>query len=255
MSAYTVTLIIEQSDVIPVFGLRETSEHLIIMRYYPLGNILDAGIADEDSFITVFSQILDVLKHVHQKDVVHCDLKPQNLLVEKAPYFKVSISDFGKAKIVTNTTLLMTLCGSLKYTAPEVFPCLAGGDYGDSIDLWWHGVMVLYWIYGARDPPADPRAGLHGRSSSIPSLQNWISAWIQLFLRMLNVEENDTMIQLLSRMIKVVVSRRWSADSCLTHGMRNKLLLKRKDADGLIMCAASPDEPPQWLMTRTMDDW
>ena len=229
---------IVQPNVLQVFELREKPEYLIFMKYYPLGNIVDAGIVDEDSFITAFGQVLDGLQHLHRKGVVHRDLKPQNLLVEKSPYFKVVISDFGLAKIVTDTTLLMTFCGSLKYTAPEVFRCLLGEGYGSSVDLWSLGVMVLDWIYNAPDPPADPRAGLKGESPSLPSLQNWIRAWTQLLLKKLNDQENDRVVQLLSRMVEVDVSKRWSADRCLAYGLENQLLFTRRGADGLVVCAA-----------------
>ncbi|KAL8881872.1 MAG: hypothetical protein Q9198_001015 [Flavoplaca austrocitrina] len=89
------------------------------MDYYPLGNINDFNTA-YDEYVTAWGQILDGLKHVHAKGVVHRDLKPKNILVERDPLFKVVIADFGMAKVATDTTLLQTFCGTLKYAAPEL---------------------------------------------------------------------------------------------------------------------------------------
>ena len=61
--------------------------------------------------------------------MMHRDLKPENFLIEMDPLFKVIIADSDTAKIATDTALLWTFCGSLRYTAPEVFPGLSSG-YG-----------------------------------------------------------------------------------------------------------------------------
>lgn len=122
-----MTLIVEQPNVIQVFEFREIPEPRIIMDYYSAGNIVDAGVVDEDRYVSALGQILDGLSHLHAKVVAHRDLKPENFLVEKKPFFKVVVTDFGLSKVVTNTTLLTTFCGTLKYLAPEVFPGLSDG--------------------------------------------------------------------------------------------------------------------------------
>ncbi|KAL8987938.1 MAG: hypothetical protein Q9177_002915, partial [Variospora cf. flavescens] len=99
--------------------------------------------------------ILDGLKHLHAKGVVHHDLKPENILVERNPLFKVIIADFGMAKVATGTALLQTFCGTLKYTAPEVFPGLNPG-HGPLVDIFLLGVMVYEWIYDLPNPPNVP---------------------------------------------------------------------------------------------------
>ena len=127
---------------IQVIELRETSEPAIIMTYYPLKNIADAGIADEEGYVNAFGQILDGLSHLHAKGVAHRGLKPENFLIEIRPLFKVVITDFGLAKVATNTALLKTFCGSPKYAAPEVFPSLSSGP-GPPLDVWSLGVIVF----------------------------------------------------------------------------------------------------------------
>jgi serine/threonine protein kinase len=50
---------------------------------------------DEKMARTLILQILDGLKYMHNNDVCHRDLKPDNLLVDKE--FKIKIADFGCA--------------------------------------------------------------------------------------------------------------------------------------------------------------
>lgn len=85
---------------------------MIIMDYYFTGNIVEAGVIDKNRYVSALGQILDSLSHLHAKGVAHCDLKPENFLVEKKPFFKVVITDFGLSKVVTNNTLLKTFCGT-----------------------------------------------------------------------------------------------------------------------------------------------
>ena len=140
-----------------VFELQETSESVIIMVYYPLRNIVDAEVVGDNRYVSAFGQILNGLNHLHVKGVVHRDLKPKNFLVKKDPFFKVIVTDFGLAKIATDTALLKTFCGSLKYMAPEVFPGVSKG-HGSLADIWSLGVIVLEWIYGSPKPPDLPRS-------------------------------------------------------------------------------------------------
>ncbi len=155
MYASIMTLIIEQRNVVQVFELRETSELMIIMAYYPNGNIVNAGVVDDDRRVSSFGQVLDGLAHLHANGVVHRDLKPQNFLVEMKPFFEVLIFDFGLANVVTDITWVTTFCGSLKYAAPEVFPFNRDG-HGPLVDVWSLGVIVLEWIYGIPTPPDAP---------------------------------------------------------------------------------------------------
>ena len=61
-------------------------------------------------------QIILVFEFMHASDYIYRDLKPENLLLDKMGYLK--ITDFGFAKRVAFKTY--TLCGTPEYIAPEV---------------------------------------------------------------------------------------------------------------------------------------
>ncbi|KAK0950660.1 hypothetical protein LTS01_025525 [Friedmanniomyces endolithicus] len=142
-------------NVIQVLELRETPKPAMIMRYYPLGNIVNAS-THQDEHVTAWGQILDGLSHLHAKGVIHRDLKPENILVERDPLLKVVIADFAMAKVATSDVLLRTFCGTLKYAAPEVFPGMSRG-HGPLVDVWSLGVMVYEWLYSVVNPPDLPQ--------------------------------------------------------------------------------------------------
>ncbi|KAK0335642.1 hypothetical protein LTR94_011897 [Friedmanniomyces endolithicus] len=230
-------------NVVQVFELRETPEPTIIMDYYPLGNITDTNTA-YDEYVSAWGQILDGLKHLHAKGVVHRDLKPENILVERSPLFKVIIADFGMAKVATDTTLLQTFCGTLKYAAPEVFPGLSSG-HGPLVDIFSLGVMVYEWIYTLPDPPSVPAPRKRDEQVSDKQWYTWLDEWVGLLLDKLEDEEDDSAIQILVHMVETKVTLRWSATKCLVQGFKSGLF-KRRVADGLVGCASDPDDldPP-----------
>ncbi|KAH7729133.1 CBN-CHK-1 protein [Aphelenchoides avenae] len=69
-----------------------------------------------------FRQLIDGLEYIHSKGVVHRDVKLDNLLLTKQDVLK--ISDFGMAALFRyegNLRDLNTMCGTIPYTAPEVY--------------------------------------------------------------------------------------------------------------------------------------
>ncbi|KAL9118861.1 MAG: hypothetical protein Q9187_004583 [Circinaria calcarea] len=237
-------------NVVQVFEFRETPEPMIIMAYYPLGDIVDAGVINEDKRISTFGQVLDGLSHLHAKGVVHRDLKPENFLVEIKPFYKVVITDFGLSKVVTNNTWLTTFCGSLKYAAPEVFPFYMNG-HGPPADIWSLGVIVLEWIYNIPTPPDAPTPKKKGEQVAPEMWRRWVKAWLKELLDKLDDEDDGQVVEILHHMIEPKNEKRWHAIECLMLGFKNGLF-KRRAADSLVVCARDQEELD--LPTEQEDD-
>lgn len=92
-------------------------------------------------------QILEALKYLHGKNIAHCDLKPENvLLVERRSQFpQIKLCDFGFAKIIEENSFRSSLVGTPAYLAPEV---VKGERYNRSVDLWSVGVIVYVSLSG-----------------------------------------------------------------------------------------------------------
>ncbi|XP_054676120.1 interferon-induced, double-stranded RNA-activated protein kinase isoform X5 [Grus americana] len=81
-----------------------------------------------------FLQILEGVKYIHSKELIHRDLKPQNIFISRQD--KIKIGDFGLVTSVTYETLTENR-GTKSYMAPEQF----GDKYGKEVDIYALGLI------------------------------------------------------------------------------------------------------------------
>ena len=92
-------------------------------------------------------QIISIFDYLHNKNIIYRDLKPENVLIHKNGYLK--LTDFGFAKIVEDRTY--TLCGTPEYLAPEI---ILNKGHGKPVDWWTCGILLFEMIAGI-DPFSD----------------------------------------------------------------------------------------------------
>ncbi|XP_064420767.1 testis-specific serine/threonine-protein kinase 1-like [Latimeria chalumnae] len=93
----------------------------------------------------IFRQIVEGLKHCHEKGIAHRDLKCENVLLTSDGTPK--LSDFGFATSINGRdSKCSTFCGSLAYVAPEILTGLPYGAF--QADVWSLGVMLYLLVTG-----------------------------------------------------------------------------------------------------------
>lgn len=94
-----------------------------------IGEIFDYLVAHgkmkEKEARTKFRQLVSAIDYCHSKNIVHRDLKAENILLDAD--LNVKVADFGLANIFEPDKKLTTYCGSPPYAAPELF--LVGSLY------------------------------------------------------------------------------------------------------------------------------
>lgn len=91
-------------------------------------------------------QIVLGIQYLHAHKIVHCDLKPENVLfADRSINSKIVIIDFGLARMVDSEGGELTgLRGTPFYVAPEVIE----GSYSEACDMWSFGVLTFLLLCG-----------------------------------------------------------------------------------------------------------
>ena len=107
-----------------------------------LGYVRLKGALREAETRRLFGEMCAGLDYLHKMEIVHRDLKCENILL--CSNNQIKIADFGFARILPANELSKTFCGSAAYAAPEL---LQGLPYqGPKVDIWSLGVILYIMI-------------------------------------------------------------------------------------------------------------
>ena len=145
--------ILKRLDHKGVIGLidyyEEPDQATIVLEYADGGDLSVRMLAlqrlDEDAAKTVTGNLIEALKHIHARNIVHRDLRLENILVKSTSnVVDVMIADFGSAAHCMGNHLTNPV-GTTYYVAPEI---LLGIPYGKGVDIWSLGVIIYVMLHG-----------------------------------------------------------------------------------------------------------
>lgn len=180
-----ITRSIQHPHVISIYDLAVKSPpYFLVMEYVDGKNLKDYiqlhSPLSVPAVLAILAQLLHALSLCHAKNVIHRDLKPQNIMITEQG--SVKILDFGIARMTAlkDLTQTGTSLGSPEYMAPELF---ASNSYEPRCDLYAVGVIAFELLTGEIPFQGDTIAVLFHKhlNDPVPSISSYrddVPTWL-----------------------------------------------------------------------------
>jgi calcium/calmodulin-dependent protein kinase I len=205
---------IDHPNVVSMKAIFDTEDTLFIVMELMEGGELYEEIVKRKTFTEkdaaeIVRQLCEALAYLHERGIVHRDLKLENLLLKKKGGLEIKLADFGLSKLYSGQAL-QTACGTPFYVAPDV---LMGTGYGPAVDMWSVGVLLYVLLSGRLPFAADSDAELF-RLIIAGNL-----VWKSPQFDGVSSEAKD----LIKKLINTEPEQRWSAKQAIEHPWVKKL--------------------------------
>ncbi|KAI7885077.1 kinase-like protein [Lichtheimia hyalospora FSU 10163] len=204
---------IDHPSIVHLEATMETEQHLcIVMEYAQGGELFDfvqkmhqsRKPVDEDLIRRIFTELLHVVSWMHEHNIVHRDLKLENILIhmDKNGHPRLKVTDFGLARVIDPAApILTTRCGSEEYAAPEIVQSM--GYDGRRTDTWAVGIILYALLVGYLPFMYNPARGekvSHLYYRIVSAEYRWPSAdWQQHPERTISPEARQVVERILKR--------------------------------------------------------
>jgi len=140
---------LDHPNICTIHEINETADgqQYICMAYYEgesLRNLIKKGPIPADMAVNIFVQLVQGMAAAHEKNIIHRDIKPGNIIITDKGEAK--IVDFGLAKLAgVDLTQSTSSKGTAAYMCPEQ---IRGGKVDDRCDIWALGVVFYEMLTG-----------------------------------------------------------------------------------------------------------
>ena len=155
-------------EVIGIFPGNKKYPPSIMLEYCPINleKAIKESILSKEEIVKIIYQIIEGMKYIHMKTIIHGRLNPTNILITSDG--TVKICDFCISKLISFEEQSIT-CGVSKliYFAPEI---LNEEDYYDEkIDVYSFGTLLFFILSGGNHPKIKVNERVRGKKAEIPS--------------------------------------------------------------------------------------
>jgi eukaryotic-like serine/threonine-protein kinase len=164
-------------NIVNIYDVGEENELYYIVMEYVDGQTLKQYIQQNsplrvEAAIEIMKQLTSAISHAHQNHIIHRDIKPHNILIDR--FGTVKVTDFGIAMALSATSITQTnsVLGSVHYLSPEQ---ARGGMANRKSDIYSIGIVMFELLTG-RLPFSGESAvsiALKHLQSETPSVRRW----------------------------------------------------------------------------------
>ena len=144
---------LQHPNIVRFYGFEKKERFAFMLMDYIEGETLKHLIHDRerslplDQFYAIMQGVFGALHYAHQNGVVHCDIKPANIMVNRSG--NVQLADFGIARMSDAATTTMVGAGTPAYMAPEQ---IRGKDPTPQSDIYALGIVLYEMLTGGERP-------------------------------------------------------------------------------------------------------
>ncbi|KAB1255756.1 Serine/threonine-protein kinase Chk2 [Camelus dromedarius] len=235
--------------IIKIKDFFDAEDYYIVLELMEGGELFDRVVGNkrlkEATCKLYFYQMLLAVQYLHENGIIHRDLKPENVLLSSQKEdCLIKITDFGQSKILGETSLMRTLCGTPTYLAPEVLNSFGTAGYNRAVDCWSLGVILFICLSGY--PP-------FSEHKTQVSLKDQITSGKYNFIPEVWAEVSEKALDLVKKLLVVDPKVRFTTEEALRHPWLQDEDMKRKFKNLLFeedKSTALPQVPAQSSTSR-----
>ncbi|XP_043834300.1 serine/threonine-protein kinase Chk2 isoform X2 [Dromiciops gliroides] len=199
--------------IIKIKNFFDAEDYFIVLELMEGGELFERVVGNkrlnEATCKLYFYQMLLAVKYLHENGIIHRDLKPENVLLSSQKEdCLIKITDFGQSKILGETSLMRTLCGTPTYLAPEVVVSMGSAGYTRAVDCWSLGVILFVCLSGY--PPFSEH------KTQVPLKDQIISGKYKLIPEVWKAV-SDKALDLVKKLLVVDPEKRYTTEEALAH--------------------------------------
>jgi serine/threonine protein kinase len=203
---------VDHPNIVRMNAIFDTKESLFIVMELMEGGELYEEIIQRSTFTeaeaaVIVKQLLEALVYLHARQIVHRDLKLENLLLAKRGELTVKLADFGLSRLFKPGGQMFTACGTPFYVAPDILLATDESGYGSNVDMWAVGVLLYILLSGRLPFSGDSDDELY------KAILEGNLVWKSPQFDEVSAEAKD----LISHLIIVDTAKRFSAEQALKH--------------------------------------
>ncbi|XP_011371688.1 serine/threonine-protein kinase Chk2 isoform X3 [Pteropus vampyrus] len=249
----------ETPCIIKIKDFFDAEDYYIVLELMEGGELFDRVVGNkrlkEATCKLYFYQMLLAVQYLHENGIIHRDLKPENVLLSSQKEdCLIKITDFGQSKILGETSLMKTLCGTPTYLAPEVLNSFGTAGYNRAVDCWSLGVILFICLSGY--PP-------FSEHKTQVSLKDQITSGKYNFIPEVWAEVSEKALDLVKKLLIVDPKARFTTEEALGHpwlqdeDMKKKfqnLLFEENKSTTLPQVPAQPSTSRKRLLEGELED-